>query len=287
MTISIMGFGHVGRAIYKLFASQVQSMIDPAIEFVKSEPGIVQEVKTKSNPNPVKVRSSVNINEQAASMSCDFVFICVPTPSLKDGRCDTSIVESAVQQLSDQQIGIIKSTVDPGTTEALSRMHGKRLVFSPEYFGESPYYLPPEWSPAAWPFHIFGGPKALTSDCVELFKPVFNPRTFYAQTDSLQAELVKYMENAWGAMKVTWANEWFDICQGFGADYDEVRELWALDPRVEKMHTAVYKNKRGYAGKCFPKDIKAIIAAAQNLGIGVPIHETVDKTNEKRTSKKA
>jgi len=280
-TISIFGFGHVGRAMYELFKGQVKAIIDPAANIGSVIPGVYREISTAPSMPVVQLPLDVSVNQLEEAQETDFVFICVPTPSNTDGSCDVSIVEKSVDKLGPNQIGIIKSTVTPGTTERLDDS-SNTLVFSPEYFGESRYYLPPEWSPRAWPFHIFGGPRPLTSQCVELFKPLFNPRTFYAQTDYLTAELVKYMENAWGAMKVTWANEWFDICEGFGANYDEVRELWALDPRVEKMHTSVFEDARGYGGKCFPKDIKAIVAASKEKGVDVTIHETIDKTNEKR-----
>lgn len=281
-TISIFGFGHVGRAMYELFRDQVTAIIDPAANIGSVMPGVHREITTAPTLPRVYLPMNVDVNDLEAAQKTDFVFICVPTPSNTDGSCDVSIVENAVDKLLTNQIGIIKSTVTPGTTKRLTHLSGKWLVFSPEYFGESKYYLPPEWAPRAWPFHIFGGPKILTSQCVELFKPLFNPRTFYAQTNWITAEMTKYMENTWGAMKVTWANEWFDICEAFGANYDEVRELWALDPRVEKMHTSVFEDSRGYGGKCFPKDVKAIIAAAKEKGIDVPIHDTVDKINAKR-----
>ena len=54
------------------------------------------------------------------------------------------------------------------------------------------------------------------------------------------------MENTWGATKVIFANEWFDICKRFGASYNTVREGWVLDSRVERMHTTVFEDKRGF-----------------------------------------
>jgi len=111
------------------------------------------------------------------------------------------------------------------------------------------------------------------------------PHVFFAQTDAKTAEVVKYMENSWGAMKVIFANEWYDICEVHGVDYREVRELWALDSRVEKMHTAVFTDKRGYSGKCFPKDVNAIIEATKEAGYTPEVMETVKRVNKKMLKK--
>ncbi len=236
--VSIIGFGHVGKAMKLIFDDWVTAIRDPMIEESAS---ISQVNKT------------------------DVAFICVPTPMNKDGSCDVSIVEDVASQINPPLI-IIKSTIEPGTTDNLRLKYKKNIVFSPEYFGESSYYIPPEWAPKGWPFHIFGGDKKDTAKCVEIFKPKFSPRTFYYQTDAKTAEIIKYMENVWGAMKVTFANEFYEACKYLGANFDEVREGWALDPRVEKMHTAVYENSRGFGGKCFPKDLMAFIRSCESAG---------------------
>jgi nucleotide sugar dehydrogenase len=161
---------------------------------------------------------------------------------------------------------LIKSSVPPGTTDALKARYGKRITFSPEYLGESRYYLPELFTPLGWPYLIVGGDRKDTREIVQFFLPRLGPAKTYIQTDPRTAELTKYMENAWLSLQVTFANEFYEIAKAVGVDYTELRELWALDPRVSKYHTVVFPEARGFGGKCLPKDLKAVVAAAQAAG---------------------
>ncbi len=216
--------------------------------------------------------------------NCDLVVVCVPTLQKKDGSADTSIVDSTIAWLETPRI-LIKSTVPPGTTKRLAKEWGKSIAFSPEYMGEGGYFTP-FWKypdPKEMKMHsfqIFGGPRGLTKDLVDIFIRKMGPHVDFYQTDSTSAEVVKYMENSWGAMKVIFGNEWYDICEAHGVDYREVREMWAADSRVEKMHTAVFPHSRGYGGKCFPKDIEAIVKATNDKGYKPKIMEMVIERNK-------
>jgi UDPglucose 6-dehydrogenase len=259
--IAIVGFGFVGKGMYRLFEKQVAAVYDP---FSKDIPTSLGTTK-------------------AAVNDCDMAIICVPTAESKDGACDTSLVEESVAWLKTPLI-VIKSTVPPGTTDKLVKKTGKNIIFSPEFIGESSYYTPP-WKypdPQEVKMHtwqIFGGAKDITQKVYDIFIRIMGPHVYYAQTDAKTAEMVKYLENSWGAMKVIFFNEWFDICKTHGVDYREVRELWALDPRTEKMHTAVFVDKRGFGGKCFPKDVSAIIKATEDLGYEPKMMKMVKKRN--------
>lgn len=253
--IAIVGYGHVGKAIARTFEDRHK--IYPY---------------TPSNPMSEKM-----INDE-----CDIAFVCVPTEPKEDGSCDTSIVEEAVGWL-DVPLIIIKSTVPPGTTLHLMTEHrDKSIVFSPEYYGESKYYIPSEMDdPNEWPYHIFGGLPEDTSKCVDLFMDVFGPTKQYYQTNWRTAEMVKYMENVFFATKVTFCQEMYNICKKLNIDYNEAREMWVGDPRINPMHTAVFPDKRGYSGKCFPKDVKALIRFAEEVGYDPELIKQVDKTNDK------
>src|SRR4029077_1080164 len=91
--------------------------------------------------------------------------------------------------------------------------------------------------------------------------------------------------NAFLATKVTFCNEFFDIAQRFGIDYNELRELWLLDPRIGKSHTFVFADKRGYAGKCLPKDMDAVIAAAEDAGYDAQFLKAVASSNDRMRSR--
>lgn len=196
---------------------------------------------------------------QKAINKCDLGVICVPTNSLPDGACDTSLVETAVRRLNTPLI-LIKSTIEPGTTDRLKQATNKRICFSPEYIGESSYYHPYWLEMVETPYLIVGGDKPDCAAVIDILEPILGPTKTYFTCPALEAELVKYMGNSFFAAKVTFVNEFFNICRALGADWHTVREGWLLDPRINKMHTSVFKHKRGFGGKCFPKDLKAIVA---------------------------
>lgn len=232
MTVSIIGFGHVGRAMSRLFPTA-----------------------------RVYDKYQVEHLDRDAVQGADMALVCVPTPQRSDGHADTSIVEGVVGWLKADVI-CIKSTIPPGTTDRLCEMTGKRIVFSPEYEGETP------WSRGQdhWPYLIVGGERDAANVVIDQFAPVLGPDVAYWKTDARTAELTKYLENAWLALQVTFANEFYEIAAAVGADYQQARELWALDPRVSRWHTLVFPNNRGYDGKCLPKDVSAIIEASRAAG---------------------
>jgi UDPglucose 6-dehydrogenase len=267
--IAIVGYGFVGKGMHRLFGDDVMAIYDPFTDDLKAFPTTGTTKKAVNN--------------------CELAIVCVPTKEKADGSCDTSLVEEAIKWLKVPLI-LIKSTVEPGTTDKLRKKYKKNIAFSPEYMGEGKYFVPPWKYPdpreaKLHTFQIFGGPREVTKKILDIFVRVMGPHVFYAQTDAKTAEVVKYMINSWGAMKVTFANEWYDICEALGVDYREVRELWALDSRVEKMHTAVFPDKRGYGGKCFPKDVSAIIEATKRAAYRPKLMETIKSLNKEFSKK--
>jgi nucleotide sugar dehydrogenase len=175
------------------------------------------------------------------------------------------------------QVICIKSTVPPGTTRMLGEKYDKRIVFSPEYQGETPW----QKSIEDWPFVIAGGDPDAAGLVLREYGKVLGPQKKYFKTDSTTAELVKYAENAWLAMQVTWANEMHEICRIFGQQWGDVRELWALDPRVSMSHTLVFEENRGFSGKCLPKDLDAIIKASTQQGYAPGFLSSIREANQR------
>ena len=167
----------------------------------------------------------------------DFVFICVPTPSLSDGRCETGTVEEVVAA-SQPRYGIVcHSTVSIGTTQRLIDTYRKPLVFVPEYAGESadhPYRRIDKRD-----FFIYGGYEPEVSRVRGLFESSYGWGVRHFVVRPTVAEIVKYMENSYLALKVAFCNEFYDLCRAFGADYEVVRKLWLEDWRVGASHTLV------------------------------------------------
>ena len=251
--VGVIGYGTVGKGMASLFRAPV-AIHDPAQGFDELE---------------------------LINAECGLAIVCVPTPQTETGEADTTIVEAVVRELETPYI-LIKSTVPPGTTDALAERYDKRIAFSPEYLGESTYFTAP-WkypdpdNPRSHDFFIVGGEWG--PDIWEFFKSEMGVDTRVGFCSNVEAELTKYMENTYFATKVTFCNEWADIAASYGVEYDRLRELWLMDPRVERMHTAVFKGKRGYGGKCYPKDISAIVSEAYQRGVNVGLLSQVIQRN--------
>ena len=211
--------------------------------------------------------------------------ICVPTPMKPDGSGDTSIVEGILREgMHDSYM--IKSTVVPGTTARLAKETKKKIIFSPEYIGEGKYEIP-FWLDLPHPtdmklhtFHIFGGDKKVTKEWINIWQKIAGWTARYIQTDSTTAEMVKYMENAYASTKVTFCNEFYDIANSMGVNYDELKELWLLDGRIGRSWTMVFPDNRGFGGKCLPKDTNAIVKQAEKHGYKPTLLKAVLKTND-------
>jgi UDPglucose 6-dehydrogenase len=187
----------------------------------------------------------------------------------------------ALSELNVDRV-LLKSTVPPGTTEQLIAETGKSICFSPEYIRET-HYRGDDWNRdiISEPFTILGGAPEIRQWFIRVLTPFYGPSQLWFQCSAREAEVIKYMENSWLATKVTFVNEFYEICHAMGADWHTVREGWLLDPRVGRSHTAVFEDERGYGGKCLPKDVNAIIAAASALGLEVKLMESVNEANEK------
>lgn len=246
--IAIIGYGHVGKAMHALF------------------------------PDAVLYDEPLRVGTREAANACDVAFICVPTPALPDGACDTSIVEAVLDWL-DAPVIVLRSTVPVGFTDAQKRRTGKRIVFQPEYYGETVDHPFADLKSRTW--ITLGGDFADTAPVIRAFQRVYNAEVRIRQTDARTAELAKYMENCFLALKVTFCNEFYDIAGAVGVDYNELREVWLEDPRIGRSHTFVYEDNRGYGGKCLPKDVSALIGLAEVRDADVELMRAVRAKNDR------
>lgn len=247
-SVAIVGYGAVGKGMSQLFPGAVA--YDP----------------------PLGLGSKDEVNR------CHFAFVAVPTAMASDGAADTSIVEEVVSWIESDVI-VLRSTVPPGTTDRLRESTGKSIVFQPEYGpAETPDHPFNNLRNVRWA--ILGGDRRDTIRVADLYKTTFSADFTIQQTDARTAELTKYMENAYLALKVTFCNEFYDIAEASGVDYNELRELWLLDPRIGRSHTFVLPFGRGFGGRCLPKDLNAIIHAARGVGVEPGLLEAVRDVNE-------
>ena len=280
--VGIIGYGYVGKAVAEFFKEHFRTYIyDPP--YVEAE---LNGLAEREIDRLYFTSEKDNIN------SCDLVVVCVPTPSKEDHSVDLSIVDETFEWLNAPLI-LIKSTVLPGTTdqfvagERTGEWIDRKIAFSPEYIGEGGYVVP-WWKGYPHPtdmkyhnFHVFGGEQKVTSAIIPFFQRVAGPDTKYIQTSAKTAELNKYMFNSCGATKVTFCNEFYNIAENIGVDYNELRELLLLDKRVEPMHTAVFPDKRGFGGKCFPKDVNGIVEFSAKKGYEPALLREVLNSNKR------
>lgn len=252
MNIGIIGNGFVGSAIMHGFVLHADDIM-------------IYDKDPK--------RSTHGLGELA--LHCDVVFVCVPTPMYESGECDLSIVESVVDEFMGflfrrkEQVVVIKSTVVPGTTEKLAEKYSEnpwvRFVFNPEFLTERKARLDFINTSRI----ILGGDSTNALDKVEELYRIRFPHTRIIKTDFQTAQLIKYMNNCFFATKVSFMNEMKQICDAIDGDWDLAIEGFITDGRVGNSHIDVpgHDGDMGFGGKCFPKDINAMIKKAEELGI--------------------
>ena len=191
-------------------------------------------------------------NTKRAYIKYDVAFICVDTPFNEKGDCDIGEVRNAIFE-NEAEIYVIKSTVLPKTTEKLSNATGKNILFSPEYYGGTQHC-----NNFNFDFTILGGDRKSAKKVVQMLQNVYDARHKFILTDSRTAELTKYMENSWLATKVSFCCQFYEIAKSLDVDYEELRELFLQDERVNKSHTFVYENHPYWESHCLDKDVPAI-----------------------------
>ena len=214
------------------------------------------------------VKECTCISLEQLSEKSDVVFVCLPTPMEKNGTCHLDIVEntlSTLETIRKCKTIVVKSTIPPGTTEKWNKKYKHiQIVFNPEFLTEANSVEDYKTQNRI----IIGGPRPATTKVKLIFDKAF-PKVPIIKTGSTTAEMVKYFLNSFLAMKVSFANEMFQICEGLGIDYDKVTEYVKYDERIGKSHLNVPgpDGDFGYGGHCFPKDIRALIQVAQKLDI--------------------
>lgn len=208
---------------------------------------------------------------------CDIIFVCVPTPMNANGSQDLTYINKVFDNAKEDPIYVIKSTVLPGTTNSIQYNYPNiKVVFSPEFLSERTAKLDMLTQARI----ILGGKKELTNVVKELFNIRFMNRNII-ETDSVTAELVKYMNNTFFATKVSILNEFKLISDKVGANWVDALNGFVSDSRVGDSHVHVPgpDGKLGYGGTCFPKDVNAFIIFAKENGINLNTIKGGWKTN--------
>jgi UDPglucose 6-dehydrogenase len=217
----------------------------------------------------------------------DTIFFCLPTPMFDDnGEQDISIIEQAVSEVHDlvkegeTKIAVIKSTVLPGTNRKLQAKYPRlRFVSNPEFLSASSARI----DFVCMARNILGGDPEVVEKVDALYKHRFGNSLLTFKTSWEAAELSKYGSNMFFAVKLSYFNYIYSVCEKMGLDYDEVRDMIVSDSRLGRSHDKVpgENGKRGWSNFCFPKDLMAFINYSKELGMDPELLEATWEQNLK------
>lgn len=208
------------------------------------------------------------------------IFVCVPTPALDNNFCDTSVVESVIDNLNNYQyqgIVAIKSTVQPGTTEKLIQKYTRfKIAFVPEFLRERCAIAD---FTENHDICIIGTTDLHVFECIKEIHGKY-PKQF-SMLSPTEAELSKYFNNIYNATLITFANSFYEVCKNLDADYTKIKNTITQRDHIEDIYLDCNDNIRGFGGVCLPKDLKAIAAICKNKNLNVEFFQNLLKENSK------
>ncbi len=295
--LSIFGLGYVGAVSAGCFA-------DLGFQVIGVDPDLGKLEKIRAGNSPIvepgldellgrswtQGRVLASDGARSAVEHSDVSMICVGTPTGSDGRVDFTFLDEVCSQVGaalaakdDYHLVVIRSTVPAGTTAGrllpiLEGASGKTcgedfgLCFNPEFLRESTavsdFFNPPKTVIGA--FDEQSGQLAM-----QLYDGI-DGRVIRASIEA--AEMVKYVDNTWHAVKVSFGNEVGKLCKAVGIDSHEVMDIFVLD---HKLNLSAYYLKPGFAfgGSCLPKDVRGITVQAKDLALDTPLLNSIMASN--------
>lgn len=294
MRISVIGTGYVGTVSAACFAELGHQVFcididEEKIRLINAGIPPIHEERLKELLNKHAGKGlAATLDYDLAIQNSEVSFICVGTPTDAEGRIDLSLVKAACTSLGralrnkqDYHVIVVKSTVVPGTTEKvilplIEESSGKSpgnfgLAMNPEFLreGKAVYdFMHPDKI-------VVGGMDERSCDTVaSLYKGISCEIT---RTNPRTAEMIKYANNAFLAAKISLANEIGNICKLLDIDAYEVMAAVGKDPRISPYFL---NSGAGFGGSCFPKDVKALIGKASEIGYNAKLLRSVVEANE-------
>jgi len=303
MKISVFGLGYVGAVTSGCLSSFGHTVIGVDYSETKvalinagSSPVIEKNLDQVIAAAVAEGRLKATHDAREAVLGSDLSLICVGTPSKKNGDLDTSAVKSVCAEIgevlrdkSSWHTVVIRSTVLPGTIRdivipELERASGKKLGVdfgvgsNPEFLREGTaledFHHPPKT--------IVGAQDERTGKEIASLYDGINAPLLVVPIEV--AEMVKYSDNVWHALKVAFANEIGVICKGVGIDGHQVMDIFCRDT---KLNLSPYYLKPGFSfgGSCLPKDVRALVHRARSLDLDLPVLSSILPSNEKQTTR--
>ena len=300
MRICVLGLGYVGTVSAGCLAKEGHEVIG-----VDPEPRKVDMINAGKTPiiekdiGPIieqqvaagRLRATSDVSSAVAQ--ADLSLVCVGTPSRANGDIELKFVRRVCEQIGaairyhqGAPAVVIRSTMLPGTMRevvipTLEASSGRRagaefgVCINPEFLREGTavhdYFNPPKT--------VIGELNRASGDLLaSLYARLSAP---LIRTDIETAEMVKYADNAWHALKVGFANEIGNFCKGLAVDSHRVMDIFCQDT---KLNLSPYYLKPGFAfgGSCLPKDLRALLYKAKTLDVSVPILSAILPSNEQQ-----
>jgi GDP-mannose 6-dehydrogenase len=298
--ISVLGLGYVGAVSAGCLAREGHRVVgvDPQqtkVDLINAgrTPIIEKDIGEIIKQQVAAGRLSATADVGAAVRQSDLVQVCVGTPSRSNGDIDLQYVRRVCEQIGAalrKHVGapvvVIRSTMLPGTMRelvipTLEASSGRRagvefgVCINPEFLREGTavrdYFHPPKT--------VVGELNRASGDLLaSLYGSLPAP---LIRTDIETAEMVKYADNAWHALKVGFANEIGNICKALSVDSHRVMDIFCQDT---KLNLSPYYLKPGFAfgGSCLPKDLRALLYKAKSLDVSLPILGAILPSNEQQ-----
>lgn len=296
MRICVVGSGYVGLITACGFAKLGHrvSCVDVDREKVeminRGVPPIYEEGLEELLGEVLKGGLTATTELEGAVREAEAVFITVGTPSSEDGSADLQYVEKAfldaLSASDSYKLFVVKSTVVPGTTDALSSLAKEKLgKIEGKDFG---LCMNPEFLREGKAINDFFHPDRIIIGA-EDGKALGIARSLYSgfgcpvvETGRRSAEMIKYASNSLLATKISFANEVGNICKKLGIDVYEVMDAVGLDKRIERSFLDA---GIGFGGSCFPKDVKALAHLGRGKGVEPRLLDSVMEVNESQPGK--
>jgi GDP-mannose 6-dehydrogenase len=270
--------------------------VDPAVAKVElinagQSPIVEAEIGEIIAETVKKGRLRAVRDPEGAVQDTDLSMVCVGTPSLTNGNLDLSYVRGVCEQIgralkskAARHVVVIRSTILPGTTRRtiiplIEELSGKKagvdfsVCYNPEFLREGSavrdFRFPAktvigEFDPA--------GGDALTALCAQFNAPLI-------RTDLETAEMIKYIDNSWHALKVGFANEVGNLCASYGVGAQQAMEIFRSDEKLN-ISSAYLVPGFAFGGSCLPKDLRALTYAAKAHDLELPILNSILRSNE-------
>lgn len=285
MNISVFGLGYVGSVTAACFADKGHRVIGVEVNPDKLalfqagksplfEPGLSELL--------ARVHQSGNFtatgNATEAVQNSELSFICVGTPSRKDGAPDLMYIERVCRDIgaaiTKPHVVVVRSTMLPGSIEAVVAPHvaGARVVANPEFMREGSA-IKDFFEPS---FIVIGERVAGDGDLLAtLYQCVDAPQI---RTTIRTAEAIKFACNAFHGLKITFANEFGQFCQAQGIDAQEVMDVFCRETKLN-VSRAYLRPGMAYGGSCLPKDLRALTRRAREHDLELPVLEAISRSN--------